>query len=70
MKNNHVIQIVYNAKAPDYEFETLNSTMVRFAMDRLSDNVDENRNVLSSDSSVITSASVGVGEAVTFQTTQ
>ena len=59
---------LYHAKTPDYEFETLNSAMARFAMDGLSDNVDENGNVLSSDGSVITPASVGVGEAVTFQT--
>ena len=36
--------------------------------DTLSDNFDENGNVLSADGSVLTTASVGIGEKVTFQT--
>ncbi|MBQ9205604.1 MAG: M23 family metallopeptidase [Treponema sp.] len=53
----------------DYEFEALNSAMSRFAMDgTLSDNVDENGNVLGEDGSVLTASNVGLGEAVTFQT--
>ena len=53
----------------NYEFEALNAAMSRFAMyDTLADNVDENGNVLAEDGSFLTVASVGLGEAVTFQT--
>ena len=53
----------------NYEFEALNAAMSRFAMDGiLTDNIDENGNVLLEDGSVLTAASVGIGEAVTFQT--
>lgn len=53
----------------DYEFEALNAAMARFAMDGiLTDNIDENGNVLSDDGSVFSAAGAGLGEAVTFQT--
>ncbi|MBO6218456.1 MAG: M23 family metallopeptidase [Treponema sp.] len=53
----------------DYEFEALNSAMSRFAMDGiLTDNIDENGNVLSDDGSVLSASGIRIGEAVTFQT--
>ena len=53
----------------DYEFEALNAAMARFAMDGiLTDNIDENGNVLSDDGSIFSAAGAGLGEAVTFQT--
>lgn len=56
--------------SPDYNFEldALNSAMSRFAMDSLYENVDENGYVLSDDGKILTPASVGLGEAVTFKT--
>ncbi|MCR4821887.1 MAG: M23 family metallopeptidase [Treponema sp.] len=66
--DNHLTSISLS-ESPDYEFEALNSAMSRFAMDGiLTDNVDENGNVLSDDGSILTASSVGIGEKVTFQT--
>ncbi len=66
--DNHTTSIVFDANS-DYEYEALTGAMSRFAMDGiLTDNVDENGNVLSEDGSVLTVASVGIGEAVSFQT--
>ena len=65
---NHSSKVVFDAGS-EYEFESLNSAMSRFAMyDTLTDNIDENGNVLSEDGSVLTASSVGIGEPVTFQT--
>ena len=65
--DNHTTSIVFDENS-DYEYEALSGAMSRFAMyDTLSDNIDENGNVLSEDGSVLTAASVGIGEAVTFQ---
>ena len=64
---NHPLSIPLHSSS-DYEFEALNSAMSRFAMDGiLTDNIDENGNVLSDDGSVLT-ANVNFGDAVTFQT--
>ncbi|WP_294428769.1 peptidoglycan DD-metalloendopeptidase family protein [uncultured Treponema sp.] len=66
--DNHTTSLSYDSLSA-YEFETLNSAMSRFAMDgTLTDNIDENGNVLSEDGSVLSAASVGLGETVTFQT--
>ena len=65
---NHTGQLAF-ASNSNQELEFLDSAMSRFAMnDSLSDNFDENGNVLSADGSVLTAASVGIGEKVTFQT--
>ena len=66
--DNNPIRISLKTSS-DYEFETLNAAMSRFAIDGiLLDNVDEDGNVLSDDGSLLTAASVGLGEPVTFQT--
>ena len=63
----HTTSLVFDSNS-NYEYEALSGAMSRFAMyDTLSDNVDENGNVLSEDGSVLTAASVGIGEKVTFQ---
>lgn len=49
-----------------FEFELLDEAMSRFAMDSVISDVDENGNVLAEDGSVLTAASVGVGQKVTF----
>ncbi|MBB5226517.1 M23 family peptidase [Treponema ruminis] len=65
--DNHTTSIVFDSNS-DYEYEALSGAMSRFAMyDTLADNVDENGNVLSEDGSILTAASVGIGEKVTFQ---
>ncbi len=65
---NHTGQLSFSSNS-NQELEFLDSAMSRFAMnDTLSDNFDENGNVLSADGSVLTTASVGIGEKVTFQT--
>ena len=65
---NHTGKLSF-ASSSNQELEFLDSAMSRFAMnDILSDNFDENGNVLSADGSVLTAASVGIGEKVTFQT--
>ena len=64
---NHTLAVSMNTDA-EYELEALNSAMSRFAMNEGSDAVDENGNVLSEDGSVLTAATVGIGEAVTFKT--
>ena len=65
---NHTVSLSFD-RSSDYEFEALNSSMSRFAMDGiLTDSVDENGNVLSDDGSVLSADSVRIGEAVTFQT--
>ena len=65
---NHPFLISLNSSS-DHEYEVLNSAMSRFAMDGiLTDNVDENGNVLSDDGSVLSVGSIRIGEAVTFQT--
>ena len=66
--DNHAGQLAFDEKS-NYEFEALNSAMSRFAMyDTLSDNVDENGNVLLEDGSVLSASSIHFGEPVTFQT--
>ena len=66
--DNHPLSIQLNPSS-DYEFDTLNAAMSRFAMDGiLTDNVDENGNVLADDGSLLSASVVGFGEAVTFQT--
>lgn len=65
---NHTTPYKLETLTNNYETEVLNSAMSRFAMfDTLADNVDASGNVLASDGSILTSASVGVGETVTFQ---
>ena len=65
---NHTTSVSFDSSA-DFEFEALNSAMSRFAMDGiLTDNIDENGNVLADDGSILNAASVSFGEAVTFQT--
>lgn len=64
---SHTTSLVFNPDS-NYEYEALSGAMSRFAMDGLSDNVDENGNVLAADGSVLTAASVGIGEKVSFQT--
>lgn len=64
---NHTAPLVLDSSS-NYEFEALSGAMSRFAMVGLSDRVDENGNVLAEDGSVLTAQSVGIGEAVTFQT--
>ena len=66
--DNHTTSIVFDSNF-NYEYEALSGAMSRFAMyDTLADNIDENGNVLSEDGSILTAASVGIGEKVTFQT--
>lgn len=66
--DNHLTSIPL-ASGSDYEFEALNSAMSRFAMDGiLTDNIDENGNVLADDGSILTASSVGIHESVTFKT--
>ena len=63
---NHTFNINIDMDS-NYEFEALSSAMSRFAMyDIVSDNVDEDGNVLSEDGSLISSTNIGIGEAVTF----
>ncbi|WP_407429321.1 peptidoglycan DD-metalloendopeptidase family protein, partial [Treponema sp.] len=60
-------RISFDSKS-DYEFEALNNAMSRFAMDGiLSDNIDENGNVLGEDGSLLSSGNPGLGLAVSFQ---
>lgn len=49
------------------DFELLDEAMSRFAMESVVSDVDENGNVLAEDGSVLTAASVGLGQKVTFQ---
>ena len=66
--DNHATSVPV-APGAEHEFEALRTAMSRFAMDgTLTDNVDENGNVLADDGSVLTAAGVGIGSAVTFQT--
>ena len=65
---NHTTPLVFDDSS-NYEIETLSSAMSRFAMDGvLTDNVDENGNVLADDGSILSASNVKFGEAVTFQT--
>ncbi|MBQ0052260.1 MAG: peptidoglycan DD-metalloendopeptidase family protein [Treponema sp.] len=49
------------------ELEALDGAMSKFAMESVVADVDENGNVLADDGSVLTAASVGLGQAVTFR---
>lgn len=49
------------------DFELLDEAMSRFAMESVVPYVDENGNVLGEDGSVLTAASVGLGQKVVFQ---
>lgn len=53
---------------PDSELEALTAAMAKFAMETNEDEFDENGNVLSDDGKVLTPASLGIGQAVTFST--
>ena len=53
---------------PDSEIEFLDNAMAKFAMNAIDSVVDENGNVLADDGSVLTAASVGIGQSVTFTT--
>lgn len=65
---NHTTPLVFDGSS-NYEIETLSSAMSRFAMDGvLTDNVDENGNVLADDGSILSASNIKFGEAVTFQT--
>ena len=65
---NHTASVAFDANS-NYELDALSGAMSRFAMDGiLTDNIDENGNVLSDDGTVLTASSVGIGEVVSFQT--
>lgn len=53
---------------PDSELEALTAAMAKFAMETNEDEFDENGNVLSDDGKVLTPASLGIGQAVSFST--
>ena len=59
---------LYLLSLPENELDMLNNAMEKFAMEQVDASVDENGNVLADDGSVLTAASVGIGQAVTFQT--
>lgn len=64
---NHTVPLIFDASS-NYEYEALSGAMSRFAINGFSDKVDANGNVLADDGSILTAQSVGIGEAVTFQT--
>ncbi|MBQ7158047.1 MAG: M23 family metallopeptidase [Treponema sp.] len=51
---------------PDSELEVLTAAMAKFAMETNEDAFDENGNVLSDDGKILTPASLGIGQAVTY----
>ena len=53
---------------PDSELEVLTAAMAKFAIETNEDAFDENGNVLSDDGKILTPASVGIGQAVSFST--
>ncbi len=53
---------------PPDEVALIDKAMSQFALAQDDDDVDENGNVLSSDGKILTAASVGVGQKVTFST--
>ncbi len=53
---------------PESELEFLNAAMTKFAMESTSDGVDDDGNVLAADGTILTPASVGVGQVVSYDT--
>ena len=53
---------------PDSELEALTAAMSKFAIESNEDEFDENGNVLSDDGKILTPASLGIGQPVTFST--
>ena len=64
---NHTFALHFEENAGT-ELDVLDAAMSRFAMETVTEGVDENGNVLASDGSVLSVASIGIGEAVTYQT--
>lgn len=62
---SHTLPLSFQDDSSD--FELLDDAMSRFAMESVVSDVDENGNVLDDNGNVLTAASVGVGEKVTFQ---
>ncbi len=74
MTVSKIVHLVEDYAAPvhfqtnsETEVDFLNNAMAKFAMEDSEDSFDENGNVLAEDGTILTAASVGIGQTVTYQ---